>query len=130
MPSGLTGLMIAAIFSAGMSTILTSLNSSATLLLRDYYLRFFRPNASGKESMRVLYAGTITWGVWGTGVALLLIRLTDSALDILGTLGGIFVGGMLGIFLIGLRIKRSRNVSALAAACIGTVMIGWLAFRS
>ena len=126
MPPGLTGLMIAAIFSAGMSTISTSLNSSATLLLRDYYLRFFRPNASEKESMRVLYAGTITWGVLGTGVALLLIRLTDSALDIFWTLSGIFAGGMLGLFLIGLLIKRSRNGSALAAACIGTVMIGWL----
>ena len=125
LPPGLTGLLIAAIFSAGMSTISGSLNSSATLILKDYYLRFFRPNASEKESMRVLYGGTIVWGALGTGVGLLLIRLTDSALDIWWTLVGIFGGGMLGLFLIGMVVKRARNTSAVIAVVIGSAAIFW-----
>ncbi|MDR1140248.1 MAG: sodium:solute symporter [Planctomycetaceae bacterium] len=125
LPPGLVGLLVAAIFAAGMSTISGSLNSSATLILRDYYLRFFRPNASDKESMRVLYAGTIIWGCLGTIAALILIRLTDSALDIWWTLVGIFGGGMLGLFLIGMMIKRARNFSAILAVFIGTIAIFW-----
>jgi SSS family solute:Na+ symporter len=125
LPPGLVGLLIAAIFAAGMSTISGSLNSSATLLLRDYYLRFFRPNASDKEAMRVLYAGTIVWGCLGTLAALVLIRLTDSALDIWWTLVGIFGGGMLGLFLIGMIVRKARNVSAIIAVAIGTIAIFW-----
>lgn len=126
LPPGLTGLLIAAIFSAGMSTISGSLNSSATLILKDYYLRFFRPDASEKESMRVLYAGTIVWGILGTAVGIALIRLTDTALDIWWTLVGIFGGGMLGLFLLGILVRRARNISAIVAVFLGTLTIFWL----
>ncbi|GHT27427.1 sodium:solute symporter [Planctomycetales bacterium] len=126
LPPGLTGLLIAAIFSAGMSTISGSLNSSATLLLRDYYQRFIRPDASEKESMLVLYCGTIIWGILGTGVALLLVKLTDSALDIWWTLVGVFGGGMLGLFLIGMCIKRAGNAAAVFGVSIGTLFIFWM----
>ncbi|MDR2438274.1 MAG: sodium:solute symporter [Planctomycetaceae bacterium] len=125
LPSGLVGLLVAAIFAAGMSTISGSLNASATLILRDYYLRFFRPNASDRESMRVLYAGTIIWGCLGTIAALILIRLTDSALDIWWTLVGIFGGGMLGLFLIGMLVGKARNFSAILAVFTGTAAIFW-----
>ena len=37
LPPGLTGLLIAAIFAAAMSTVSTSLNSSATLIMNDFY---------------------------------------------------------------------------------------------
>lgn len=126
LPPGLTGLLIAAIFSAGMSTISGSLNSSATLILRDYYLRFFRPNASERESMNVLYLGTITWGVLGTGVALILIKLTDSALDIWWTLCGIFGGGMIGLFLLGMLSKRPKNFAAITAVVMGSAAIFYM----
>jgi len=127
LPPGLTGLLIAAIFAAGMSTIAGSLNSTATLILKDWYLRLLRPNASEKESMRVLYFGTILWGVLGTGVAILLIRLTQSALDIWWTLSGVFGGGMLGLFLLGLMSNRARNLSAILSVILGTIIIFWLA---
>ena len=127
LPPGLTGLLIAAIFAAGMSTISGSLNSTATLLLRDWYLRLLRPNASEKESMWILYGGTILWGVLGTGIAILLIRLTQSTLDIWWTLSGVFGGGMLGLFLLGLVSKRARNLSAILSVILGTCIIFWLA---
>ena len=43
MPAGLTGLLIASIFAAGMSTISTSVNSSATVILNDYFKRRLKP---------------------------------------------------------------------------------------
>ena len=80
LPQGVTGLLIAAIFAAAMSTLSTSLNSSATLLMSDYYRRFIDPEASEGRSMAVLYTATLVWGALGTGVALLLVNIT-SALD-------------------------------------------------
>ncbi|MFA5516902.1 MAG: sodium:solute symporter [Desulfuromonadales bacterium] len=126
LPPGLTGLLIAAVFAAAMSTVSTSLNSSATLIMSDYYRRFFNRQASEKQSMRVLYAGTIAWGILGTGLALLLVRLTQGALDAWWTLSGIFGGGMTGLFLLGIISRRARNPAAIAGVAIGVALILWL----
>jgi SSS family solute:Na+ symporter len=126
LPPGITGLLIAAVFAAAMSTVSTSLNSSATLIMSDYYRRFIHPAASPRQSMLVLYAATVAWGVLGTTLALLLVRLTDSALDIWWTLSGIFGGGMTGLFLLGMISRRARNAAGVTGVLAGIVMILWL----
>ncbi len=126
LPPGLTGLLVAAVFAAAMSTISTSLNSSATLVLTDYYQRFVRPGAGKRQSMMVLYAATICWGVLGTALALLLVRLTESALDIWWTLSGIFGGGMTGLFLLGLIGRRAKNAAAATGVVLGVAAILWM----
>jgi len=126
LPPGVTGLLIAAVFAAAMSTVSTSLNSSATLIMSDYYRRFFNPTASDRQSMWVLYGATIAWGIMGTGLALLLVRLTESALDIWWTLSGIFGGGMTGLFLLGIISRRAKNAAAVTGVLAGIVAILWL----
>lgn len=126
LPPGLTGLLIAAVFAAAMSTVSTSLNSSATLIMSDYYRRFVNRQATEKQSMVVLYAGTIVWGVLGTGLALLLVRLTQGALTIWWTLSGVFGGGMTGLFLLGIISRRARNPAAVSGVVIGVALILWL----
>ena len=128
LPPGVTGLLIAAVFAAAMSTVSTSLNSSATLLLTDYYRRFFQPEAGEKQCMLVLYASTIVWGALGTGMAMLLIKLTDSALDIWWTLSGIFGGGMCGLFLLGMISRRAKNPAAVTGVIAGVLVILWMSF--
>jgi SSS family solute:Na+ symporter len=125
LPVGVTGLLIAAVFAAAMSTVSTSLNSSATLLMRDYYQRYVNREASERQSMVVLYGATVVWGVLGTGVALLLVRVT-SALDAWWTLSGVFGGGMLGLFLLGMISRRAGNRAAVAGVCLGILVIGWM----
>lgn len=126
LPPGLTGLLIAAIFAAAMSTVSTSLNSSATLLMCDYYRRFLNPSANDRQCMAALYLSTIVWGVLGTGMALLLVRLTESALDIWWTLSGIFGGGMCGLFLLGMISRRAGNPAAVTGVVIGALVILWM----
>jgi SSS family solute:Na+ symporter len=125
LPPGVTGLLIAAILAAAMSTISTSLNSSATLLMSDYYKRFIRPNASERQSMLVLYASTIAWGALGAGAALLLVPLTESVLDIWWTLSSVFSGGILGLFLLGM-ISRAKNPAAVTSVLVGGLVILWM----
>ena len=125
LPPGAKGLLLAAIFSAAMSTISTSLNSSATLLLTDWYQRFFRPEAGERESMRVLHGASLVWGALGTGVALAMIGV-KAALDAWWTLSGIFAGGMLGLFLLGLISRRAGNPAAVTAVLAGVLVILWM----
>ena len=126
LPPGITGLLIAAVFAAGMSTISTSLNSSATLFMTDYYRRLIDPGASERKQMRALYMATFIWGAAGTGLAILLVQVTQSALDMWWTLSGIFSGGMVGLFLLGLISHRARNPQAVAAVILGLVVILWM----
>ena len=125
LPLGVTGLLIASIFAAAMSSVDTSLNSSATLFLRDIYQRYLRPSAGERESMRVLHGTTLVWGMAGTVTALAMIHV-KSALDAWWNLSGIFSGGMLGIFLLGLISLKAKNPAAIIATLIGILSIVWL----
>ncbi|MCA9186848.1 MAG: sodium:solute symporter [Pirellulaceae bacterium] len=125
LPTGLAGLMIAAIFAAAMSSMDTSLNSAATLIFCDIYQRYWRPNVGERESMTVLYVSTLVFGVAGTVAALAMIRVR-SALDAWWNLQGIFTGGMLGLFLLGLISRRARNPQAIVAVVVGILLILWL----
>lgn len=125
LPAGIAGLLIAAIFAAAMSSMDTSLNSAATLYLCDIHKRYLRPGAGEKESMRVLYIATLVMGIAGTIAALAMIRVR-SALDAWWNLQGIFTGGMLGLFLLGLISRRARNPDAVVSVIAGILLILWL----
>jgi len=125
LPTGMAGLLVAAIFAAAMSSIDTSLNSSATVILQDIYRRYFRPQATEKESMRALYAGTIAMGACGTAIALAMIGV-KSVLDVWWTLSGVFAAGMLGLFLLGLFSRRASSPIAATAVVIGVLVVLWI----
>ena len=127
LPPGLTGLLIAAVFAAAMSSVDSSLNCSATLVLSDIYRRYFRRQAGERESMAVLYTTTLVWGLAGTGVALAMIRV-KSALDAWWQLSGIFSGGMLGLFLLGMLARRAKGAAAFIGAVCGIAVIAWMTF--
>jgi len=127
LPAGMTGLLIAAIFAAAMSTISTGLNSSATLLMNDYYKRFFFPEASERQLMLVLYASTLVLGALATIVALALIGEDGNLLDVWWKLASILSGGMLGLFLLGM-ISRVKNPAAITGVVIGTLVFSWATF--
>jgi hypothetical protein len=53
MPSGLLGLLLAALIAAFMSTISTHLNWGASYLVNDVYRRFYKPEATEKEQVQL-----------------------------------------------------------------------------
>ena len=128
-PAGLAGLLIAALFAAAMSSIDTSLNSSATIALQDFYRRWVRPDADEGQSLRFLRVMTVVWGVIGTGVALALIDV-QGILDVWWKLSGVFAGGMLGLFLLGFISRRATNAGAVTGATVGLLVILWLTFSA
>jgi SSS family solute:Na+ symporter len=125
LPPGMKGLVIAAIFAAAMSTISSSLNSSATIVLKDYYQRYLCPGATERQKMRVLRLTTMAVGLLGTGMALAMIHV-KSALDAWWTLAGILGGGMLGLFLLGLLSPRASKRAGLVGVGVGILLILWM----
>jgi len=125
LPTGITGLLIAAIFAAGMSTVSTSLNSTATIILSDYYKKYINKNADEKSSMRVLYISSIIIGALGVSIALSLVGV-ESVLDAWWSLASIFSGGMLGLFLLAIMSKNVRNIDAAVGVIVGVIVIVWM----
>lgn len=127
LPAGLTGLVLAAIFAAAQSTLSSSVNCSATLILRDGYQRYFRPHADEQECMRVLRIASLGVCMLGTIAALAMLQVR-TALDAWWQLASIFSGGMLGLFLLGLIGRRAGNPEAVTGVILGVLVIVWMTF--
>ena len=125
LPTGLTGLLIASIFAAGMSTISTTLNSSATVTLSDHYRRYIDKDISQKKSMKVLYISSISMGILGIVIGLALNGV-ESALDAWWALASIFSGGILGLFLLGFISVKVKSDSAAIGVICGVLVISWM----
>lgn len=125
LPPGITGLLIASIFAAGMSTVSTSLNSGAAVVLEDFYKRFTVGEASNTKSMRVLYLASIAIGVAGIASALAMTQV-KSTLDAWWALSSVFSGGMLGLFLLGYLSKSTRSAQAAVGVVVGILLICWI----
>lgn len=124
LPTGLTGLLIASIFAAGMSTVATSVTSSSTIVLTDYYQRI-RKQTSDRERLWVLKVASLVIGVLGILIALALVNV-DSILDAWWKLSSIFSGGMLGLFLLGYLAKKAKNIDAAIGVICGAIVIAWI----
>jgi SSS family solute:Na+ symporter len=124
-PTGLIGLIISAILSAAMSTISSGMNASATVFSEDIFKRYINPNINEKQNMRLLYVATVVFGLIGMicGIAMIGVK---SILDIWWQFSGIFAGGMLGLFLLGIISKKVGNMEAFAATIVGVLIILWL----
>ena len=126
-PTGLVGLIVSAILSAAMSTISSGMNASATVFTMDIYKRYFKPNLSERSKLHTLHAATIVFGLLGLGTGIAMIGV-KSLLDIWWELSGIFAGGMLGLFLLGIISRQTKSPEAFTATLIGIVVILWLTF--
>jgi len=123
LPIGLAGLVVAGVFAAAMDP---SLNSMATLVLRDLYQGYLRPQPTEREALWVLRSVTALSGLLAIAVALAMTR-SRSILEAWWTLAGVFNGGVLGLVILGRfpRERVGRASAALAVGC-GIVVISWM----
>ena len=109
MPTGLSGLVVAAIFAAAMSS---SLNSIAATAVNDLY-KPFRANKPDKHYLKVSHILTLVWGVVQIGVAMLVRHRNRSALDQALSIASLINGPVLGVFLVGTFLRRVSEPPAL-----------------
>ncbi|MEQ9217163.1 MAG: sodium:solute symporter [Cyclobacteriaceae bacterium] len=125
LPPGFTGLLIASIFAAGMSTVSTSINSGSTVILTDYYKRYAKKEVTDKDSMKVLYISSLVFSIIGIIIGVAMINV-QSALDAWWKLASVFSGGMLGLFLLGAFMKVVNIKGAIIGVILGLIAILYL----
>jgi Na+/proline symporter len=138
LPAGLMGLMIAAMFSATMSTLSADYNVMASVITEDVYRRLIDPGASQRRLVVVGRLATLAVGALTVGIGMLLITTARRGLfEVMVTVFGLFVGPMLLPTLAGL-VSRRLTVRGAAAGIVAGLISGvslfsyktwWLAGR-
>ena len=122
LPAGLLGLVIAGLFAAAMSTLSSSMNSAATAFVTDIWRRL-RPGRDGARMLRVARLSTLVLGVVGVGFALMMASWEIKSLwDEFSKILGILLGGLGGLFLLGLLTRRANSFGALCGIAASVVV--------
>ncbi|MEO2045391.1 MAG: sodium:solute symporter, partial [Pirellulales bacterium] len=118
------GLVIAAVMAAGMSTLDSSINVSATVWVIDFYKRLIRRDASDQQLLNMTRWSSISIGVLGTLASLLMIQV-KTVLDTWWKFSGIFGGAMLGLFLLGILVRKATPRGAVMGVLAGILVALW-----
>ena len=118
LPIGLPGLMVAAIYAAAMSTLSSVLNSLATVTVNDFYKRW-RPLETEQHYVRLGRRWTTGWGILAIFTALLTGKLDNSIALACYKGASLFMGAMLGTFLLGMLSRRATATAAFIGCLVG-----------
>ncbi|XP_013190264.2 putative sodium-dependent multivitamin transporter isoform X1 [Amyelois transitella] len=122
---GLSGLFVAGIFSASLSTISSACNSLAAVTLTDYVSRWFTIRPSYIAWATKLAA--CVYGLMFLGLAFLaeyLGGVLQAALTIFGAVGG----PLLGVFTLGMFTTYATELGACISLVTGMAMTLWISF--
>lgn len=109
LPAGLSGLLIAGIFAAAMSSTEASMNSVATLLTTDFYKKC-KPAVTEKQTLFFARVVTLCLGIFVTAIALYMAHQGVSSLwDKFNTILGLFTGCIGGAFLLGIFTQKANG---------------------
>jgi SSS family transporter len=129
LPTGVVGLLVAAVLASSMASLASSLNSGAGAFVADFY-RPLRPGRSEEHYLRVSRGMTSFWGVTRIAVALLAVPLLgdSSVIRQVLSVAGLTTGMILGLFLLGSLKRPVGSRAALAGLIVGfmTVLSVWL----
>jgi len=125
LPAGVSGLLIAGIFAAAMSSIDSGVNSIAAAVTTDF-VRRFRPGAGERFFLRLARGLTVAIGAIATGIALVLATWEIQSLyHFFLMILGLFTGGLAGLFVLGIFTRRANAWGSLlgAAVSIGVMVV-------
>jgi SSS family transporter len=121
LPTGLSGLLIAAIFAAAMSSMDSGINSMATVVVNDFI-------GEGPNVVRRARIVTALLGVLATGLSIYLFYISQAKgiIETFATFMGLFSAPVLALFLLGLLTKRGSFIAWIPAALLSIGLTFWL----
>jgi SSS family solute:Na+ symporter len=129
LPVGLIGITLAAVFAAAMSTLSSSLNSSATAALNDLYLPLKKHQGDPpQDSLAISRRLTIVFGVIQIGIGIAAEHFSDSVVNNVLAIAGFTAGILLGIFCLGIFSQRVGQTAALIGMLAGLTAVSSVHF--
>jgi Na+/proline symporter len=119
LPPGVTGIIIAGLFAAALSTLGGSISSLSSSTVLDLYLPLSKKEISEKKQLSVSRVFTIIWTVMLLCSAFIFMKSPRSVVVIALSIASFTYGGLLGTFLLGILVKKSKQEDALAGFVAG-----------
>lgn len=124
MPSGLSGIIVAGLLAAAMSTLSGSVNSLASATMNDIYKPYFGKSNSEQRDLHISRMFSLIWCALLVGVAIFFIANTSKALvELALSIASVTYGGLLGTFLLGVLFKHVRQRDVIVGFAAGIVMM-------
>ena len=125
LPTGLVGLLMAAIFAAAMSTVSGELSALSTSTVIDFYRRWVRDDGNQPHLLWVSKVATLFWAVFASIVAVWASEL-GSLIEVVNRFGSFFYGSILGVFLLAIGWKRANSTGAFVGLLAGMGVVGYV----
>ncbi|ANU17127.1 sodium:solute symporter [Planococcus maritimus] len=122
LPVGISGLIIAGVFAAAMSSLDSALNSLSAVTVRDFYAKFFKKDASEGHYLKASRWATVAWGIYATIFAFFAGNL-GPVIETVNKIGSYFYGALLGVFLLAIFVRRSNGHGAFAGVIAGMASV-------
>lgn len=119
LPVGLTGVIIASLLAAAMSTLAGSMSSLSSSLMMDLYLPLTKKSLDDNQKLRMSRLFTIIFGFLLVFSAFIFKESSQAVVEIALSIASFTYGGLLGTFLLGIIFKRSKQEDALAGFIAG-----------
>ncbi|UBM58676.1 sodium/solute symporter [Marinilongibacter aquaticus] len=127
LPQGVSGVLIAAIFAAAMSSLSSSMNSAATAYSTDIHFRFGW--TKNRKPLKVARMATFIFGLSGTLSAFIMASMDIQSLwDVFQQVLGLLIGSLGGVFLLGMLTVRANTKGVLVGIGISILVQVLVAF--
>jgi SSS family transporter len=121
LPVGVSGLLIAGVFAAAMSTLSSSMNSAATAYSTDIHFRFGWNRRIGE--LKIARIVTLIIGLIGILFAFMMATMDVKSLwDEFQKILGLVIGSLGGVFLLGILTKRANYQGALIGIAVSIIV--------
>jgi SSS family solute:Na+ symporter len=128
MPTGLVGLILAAILAATMSTHSGAINSLAAATTHDIYIPLSKKTPTDAATLRFGKLSALAWGVVLTGGALLFKQQGTPVVVIALSIASFTYGALLGGFFLGWLWRRAIQRDAIIGMSVGLVVMSVVVF--
>uniref|UniRef100_A0A7G3B1N7 Putative sodium-coupled monocarboxylate transporter 1 n=1 Tax=Lutzomyia longipalpis TaxID=7200 RepID=A0A7G3B1N7_LUTLO len=126
---GLSGMFIAGVFSAALSSLSTCLNSMSAVVLEDFCKPFVRTPLTTTATNWIMRSVVV--GVGALCVCLVfVVEKMGTVLQLTVSLEAITNGPLLGIFTIGILLPRINGTSALSGGVFGVLLMSWISLNA
>ena len=123
LPPGVSGLLLAAVAAATMSTLSSNLNAAASAFATDFFKRLSRREVSDASLLRCGKICTVVVGIVGGGFALVLANMEiKTVFDQFQKFLGVLTGGLGCLFFMGIFLKRINAAGAIAGLAANYVV--------
>jgi SSS family solute:Na+ symporter len=123
LPPGISGLIIAGLLAAALSTLAGSISSMASSTVLDLYRPYFGRNVTPQRELMISRLVTVVWAALLVLSALFFMNTPQTVVELALSIASFTYGGLLGTFLLGVLFKRPTQEDALAGFVAGIFLM-------